>query len=233
VTDGRLFESALKQIVDVLSTYSADTGARTTQVAHILHGHLSLEPPQAAIAPAALMRVYSNAAVSLPEKDLLSLMVTLLGGVFYGTGFVPATSDGDLENSIAATCPACGQRPHYAAYSSPSGTKTFECSFCYTQWPYSRLKCPHCGNLDAESLGYFSIEGLDRCRVQFCSQCLTYHKVFDLRDVEGENHLLYLHHLGSLLCDTMACREGFTPCSGLWWNDPSSLAEVTDEEESL
>ena len=223
----------LSATADVLSQHEPGISPRVRHLASLLERSLKQEHDTPVLHPSVLMTAYNGLAETVRERDLLSLMTTFLGSALYGADAKLCAENSTLGQTSATVCPECGQRPHYAAYGFASGTKVFECPLCYTRWQHTRIKCPGCGNLDAETMGYFLVEGLNHCRVQFCSICRTYHKVFDFREVEGENHVLYLHHLASLLCDTMACREGFAPCSGLWWNDALPSDKATDGEGSI
>jgi len=105
----------------------------------------------------------------------------------------------------AGTCPFCGTHPRMAFDSETS--RELACLLCKKQGRFQRIGCPFCGNADHETLGYFDVEGVEGVRVQYCSECKHYLKVFDtrkrtVRDAETEDVL-------SLDLDTAAQEEGY------------------------
>ena len=103
------------------------------------------------------------------------------------------------------SCPFCGTYPRMAFDSEAS--RELACLLCGKQWRFRRIGCPFCGNNDHETLGYFEVEGIEGVRVQYCSECKHYLKVFDtrkraVRDAETEDVL-------SLDLDTAAKEEGY------------------------
>ncbi len=105
----------------------------------------------------------------------------------------------------AGSCPFCGTYPRMAFDSETS--RKLACLLCGKQWRFQRIGCPFCGNADHETLGYFDVEGVEGVRVQYCSECKHYLKVFDtrkrtVRDAETEDVL-------SLELDTAAQEEGY------------------------
>jgi len=103
------------------------------------------------------------------------------------------------------SCPFCGTYPRIAFDSETS--RELACLLCGKQWRFKRIGCPFCGSADHETLGYFGVEGVEGVRVQYCSECKHYLKVFDtrkraIRDAETEDVL-------SLDLDTAAQEEGY------------------------
>ena len=226
-TDVVIFVEA---ICNVLAEHNPPNAARIKELCAIVAENLSLSSTADGLTPVSLMEVYHRLCSAVQEKDLLSLIITLTASAC----FVPETEVEALPHNQSfsgkAICPACGQEPHYAEYISETGKKIMECPICATRWQFPRITCVACGNSDSEALGYFTLEGLGPCRVHYCSVCHGYHKVFDLREFSCERPKLYLHHLSSLLCDTMAHREGFLPSSGFWWADSSAINTSDDRE---
>ncbi|ACB86145.1 formate dehydrogenase accessory protein FdhE [Natranaerobius thermophilus] len=119
-------------------------------------------------------------------------------------------------------CPICLNKPHYGLLRSKDGKKMLECWLCSMQWEFPRLKCPYCKNENQNQLGLFTFVRDDLCRVQFCENCFSYHKVFDLRK-SGSVFLLEMHNFASLTHDLYAEKEGFQPGSGLSWVNEGDL----------
>ncbi len=126
-------------------------------------------------------------------------------------------------------CPLCGELPHYGQLRPDNGAKQFECWLCGIEWVHTRIKCPFCGNAERDDLGYFTIEGDDKVRVNYCKKCCQYYKLIDARKFHADGELvLAIHNLASLTHDLLAKQEGFTPGSGLEWVNKD---ETTDDQD--
>ncbi len=126
-------------------------------------------------------------------------------------------------------CPLCGEKPHYGMLRAEDGAKQLECWLCGTNWVHTRVKCPFCSNEEREELGYFTVEGSDICRVNYCRSCCRYYKIFDARKLGADRDLiLAIHHLASLDYDFLAGKEGFKSGSGLEWVNESELSDRKD-----
>ena len=123
-------------------------------------------------------------------------------------------------------CPLCGEKPHYGMLRTEDGAKQLECWLCGTRWVHTRVKCPYCSNEEREELGYFTIEGQDICRVNYCHSCSCFCKIFDLRQFSMDGDIvLAIHNLATLNNDLLAGKEGFSPGSGLEWVNESELPD--------
>lgn len=168
------------------------------------------------------LEAYKALCVEVVERDLLTLLFTsAMTTLQQGRG---AKDEVTPEAWDKGYCPVCHTKPHYGLHCGEDGKKHLECWLCTTRWPYPRLKCPFCDNTDSNSLGYFTINTSDTCRVYYCSRCGQYHKVFDFRQSESVGSILALHNLASLPCDTVAARDGLKPGSGLHWNNERELS---------
>ena len=126
-------------------------------------------------------------------------------------------------------CPLCGEKPHYGSLKSESGAKELECWLCGTRWVHTRVKCPYCSNEDREKLGYFTVEGNDLCRVNYCHNCCCYCKIIYARKFGMDGGLiLAIHNLASLDYDLLARKEGFNPGSGLEWVNEEEVSDRQD-----
>jgi formate dehydrogenase accessory protein FdhE len=81
------------------------------------------------------------------------------------------------DDWLRTECPVCGYYPDIARIAgADDGRRFLHCALCETEWVYTRLHCPVCGNTDTESMGYLSIEGDARHRVDYCDACKGYLK---------------------------------------------------------
>jgi hypothetical protein len=126
-------------------------------------------------------------------------------------------------------CPLCGEKPHYGMLRAEDGAKQLECWLCGTRWVHTRVKCPYCRNEEREELGYFTLEGKEICRVNYCRACNSYYKIFDLRQLNMDGDVvLAIHNLATLHHDLLAGKEGFKPGSGLQWVNAVDLEDKKD-----
>lgn len=83
-------------------------------------------------------------------------------------------------------CPFCGGMPQlsvlHVAEDSPAagGGRKLQCATCFTEWPFRRVLCAHCGEEDERKLGYFHSPAFDHLRVDACDSCRHYLKSVDL-----------------------------------------------------
>ncbi|MDP6923458.1 MAG: formate dehydrogenase accessory protein FdhE [Candidatus Scalindua sp.] len=84
----------------------------------------------------------------------------------------------DLDVWESGCCPICGHLPALAELKkTPSGRQRFLfCSLCHTPWPFQRLKCPYCDNVEDKETEYFSFPDEENFRVDVCNSCKTYIK---------------------------------------------------------
>jgi FdhE protein len=128
--------------------------------------------------------------------------------------FLRESARGGILDSIwdYGYCPLCGSPPDMA-YFSDEGTRFLHCELCGHEWHYLRLKCPFCGEERAKELGYFTSEGEDGYRVDFCKKCKRYIKTLDMRLI-GPPAPLELENLITLHLDMLAHEQGFKPPHG-------------------
>jgi FdhE protein len=118
-----------------------------------------------------------------PERAMF-VIYNSLKPVFQAAGRVFA--DVDTETWEAAGCPVCGGLPTVAYMEGEGGKRFLVCHRCESDWRFMRIQCPYCGNKDHEKLGYFTIEEEDETtRVDFCRECTSYLKTWDIREKEG------------------------------------------------
>lgn len=157
-------------------------------------------------------------------QDMVTFILTFSLATFYQSRYRDFLSQLDTFLWEGGYCPVCAVKPHYGLLHSQHGAKTLECWLCGIRWNYLRIKCPYCGNTDQKKLGYFKQDQRESIgRVDFCQNCLSYYKIFDMRDYEQEDAILPIHHLATLSWDLLARQEGFQPGSELEWLSEEEL----------
>lgn len=82
------------------------------------------------------------------------------------------------------TCPRCGWPAQVSVVEDVEdrrGGRSLVCALCATQWPFSRVRCPSCGERTSEALAVHTTETLPHVRVEECKSCHAYWKSVDLR----------------------------------------------------
>lgn len=157
-------------------------------------------------------------------RDLVSFIITFSLGTFYQTCYQDFLMGLDTTLWDGGYCPVCSVKPHYALLQENGGARVLECWLCSTSWNFLRIKCPFCGTIDQEKLGYFTKTDKESiCRVDYCTNCNSYYKTYDVREYERDELYLPVHHLATLSWDMLARREGFLPGSGLEWVNEEEL----------
>lgn len=106
-------------------------------------------------------------------------------------------------------CFVCGAPASLAELQGNEEAKHLRCGLCGGDWRFHRLRCVHCGNEDAASLGILYREGpRDRARVEVCDKCKGYLKVF-VRFAPASAEELALEDLSTLYLDSYAQEQGY------------------------
>ena len=86
----------------------------------------------------------------------------------------------DLQRSEPA-CTFCNARPVASVLrgEGDGGKRWLVCSLCSTEWPFRRLLCANCGEVDKEKLPVFTNDLFDYVRVEACDTCGAYLKSID------------------------------------------------------
>ncbi len=99
------------------------------------------------------------------------------------TGVAPVGRDLPQAN---ARCPFCSGTPQLSMFRGAGDRalegagRSLQCGTCLTSWPFGRVLCPHCGEDDERTLGYFHSPAFDHVRVEACDTCRHYLKGIDL-----------------------------------------------------
>jgi FdhE protein len=118
------------------------------------------------------------------------------------------TTKFQIEKWKKGYCPICGDSPSMAKLSKPKGKRSLYCSRCETEWPYSRLGCPYCGNKDADKISFLTADGYKEYRLYVCEKCKKYIKTVDEREC-GEVDL-FCEDLKTTDYDKLAIINGYT-----------------------
>jgi FdhE protein len=122
----------------------------------------------------------------------------------------------DVPGWLKGRCPLCGGQPLMAELEEEAGKRLLQCHLCRTEWSFTRLECPFCGNRDHETLRFFYDPEDLLHRVDVCDECKAYLKTVDSRKTNDEVILL-VEDLTTVHLDVIAAREGFRrEGSGVW-----------------
>ncbi|MCP4254647.1 MAG: formate dehydrogenase accessory protein FdhE [Candidatus Scalindua sp.] len=84
----------------------------------------------------------------------------------------------DLDSWESGCCPVCGHPAGLAELrKTSSGRQRYLfCSLCHISWPFQRLKCPYCDNVEDKETEYLSFPDEENYRVDICNSCKSYIK---------------------------------------------------------
>ncbi len=186
---GREGQDGLERIATALASGSIDPAPLFSAILERRRG-----PMEEAAAIAGVAAPLLEYIVEIPLKIALERFAE-----GYSSDGFPAWEEG--------FCPVCGSRAGMAELTGDEGRRLLSCSACNFRWPFKRLKCPYCGNEEAEKLAYFTADD-GPIRIDTCTGCSRYIKTRDSRkgnaDVPLEVEDLLTIHL-----DMLAAREGF------------------------
>jgi FdhE protein len=79
-------------------------------------------------------------------------------------------------------CPFCEAKPVAGALrpEGDGGKRFLVCGFCATEWPFTRLICPNCGETDVDKLAVYTASQFPHVRVEACDSCRRYIKTIDV-----------------------------------------------------
>jgi formate dehydrogenase accessory protein FdhE len=115
----------------------------------------------------------------------------------------------DLAGWDLGSCPICGGPALLAELRGPARARFLRCGQCGADWPFGRLQCAHCENMDTRKLGLLHPEGkTERWSVQTCAACHAYLKMMvTMEPVRPE--LLLVEDLASMTLDLIAGKYGY------------------------
>jgi FdhE protein len=109
-------------------------------------------------------------------------------------------------------CPVCGGEPDMGKLvREPPGARILHCPACGTEWRFTRMACPFCGNKDHEQMTMLTPDKESPLRVDACRKCKRYVKCKDERKlIEGTVIALAAEDLVSLHLDLASEEEGYS-----------------------
>jgi len=105
-------------------------------------------------------------------------------------------------------CPLCGSKPFMGVLKGEEGKRYLICERCSSEWLFTRVKCPYCGNEDQKKLSYFVVEDDEVNRVETCEKCRKYIKIIDLRKI-NYSISYYIENIATLHLDMIALEKGY------------------------
>jgi FdhE protein len=115
-----------------------------------------------------------------------------------------------IENAKSASrCPACGDLPVVGVLREEGhgARRSLVCGRCATEWAYTRLACPGCGERQFESLPVYTAEQFGHIRVEACDSCRRFLKTVDL--TKDGLAVPLVDDLASLSLDLWARSQGY------------------------
>jgi FdhE protein len=116
-------------------------------------------------------------------------------------------------------CPFCGRKPQVAFLSSDTsmpgilegsaegGHRFLMCGDCLTVWPFLRIACVSCDEIDPRKLPYYSAKDSPNIRVDCCDACKVYIKSIDL--TKDNRSVPFVDELAAIPLDLWAQDQGY------------------------
>jgi formate dehydrogenase accessory protein FdhE len=155
--------------------------------------------------------IASAAKNRLTAEDLHFLLVNWLKPLF--AALRERAGNGlKVRDLTLSRCPVCGNHPDMAMLNDiEEGKRYLHCALCEHEWPYKRISCTICGNEDQETLGFFTIDGNERHRIDYCDACMGYIKTLRLIKTEDpENFDLTVETVITAHLDSTMLAKGYS-----------------------
>jgi FdhE protein len=154
---------------------------------------------------AALARLAARAGVLEETLGAFAHLAALPLLAAAGRALLPAAAEG----WTAGWCPACGAWPTLAEFRGLDQARRLRCGRCAGDWEHLWLRCPFCGNADADRLvAMVPGDDRDRRKVDTCAACRGYLKAIPTLRSLGLAEVLAAD-LGSVDLDLVALERGF------------------------
>ncbi|MDY6933306.1 MAG: formate dehydrogenase accessory protein FdhE [Spirochaetota bacterium] len=113
---------------------------------------------------------------------------------------------------IMPSCPFCGYYPDMSKImESTGGRRYLHCSLCEYEWPFKRISCAICDNVDITMLGYFETDEKSPYRVDYCDRCRGYIKTVRISKLRDENRFdLSVENVVTPYLDYLAMERGYS-----------------------
>lgn len=106
-------------------------------------------------------------------------------------------------------CPKCRRKPQTGVLRAEEhgAKRSLICSFCATEWDYSRIVCPACGEQEFDELAIYTADTMQHVRVDACESCKSYLLSVDLtKDAEA---VPMVDELASIPLNIWAQQQGY------------------------
>jgi FdhE protein len=137
-------------------------------------------------------------------------------GLFFARAFLEpyaaALADRIAQDPKAARnsqCPKCRRKPLAGVLRAEEhgAKRSLICSFCATEWDYSRIVCPACGEQEFDELAIYTADTMQHVRVDACESCKSYLLSVDLtKDAEA---VPIVDELASIPLNIWAQQQGY------------------------
>lgn len=114
---------------------------------------------------------------------------------------------GELEAWGRGRCPVCGGYPDLAVLAGEPASRTLVCSRCNALWPYPRVGCPFCRDVEHQ---VYHVDDEGAYRLYLCPQCRRYLKTVDARRAGGRVDP-WAERLLTIGMDLAALEAGYGP----------------------
>ncbi len=182
---------SLADAVELLLACTLDSGAYPPEVASAMRALnvrqliLISDEKLASVDP----EQYLNSLIqAMQTYGVNGLQVTLLAGIVSmalraliepaAEACMKTVPEETLRQVNSSSCPVCGGRPTLGLlYEGKSGRilgRRLACTQCGTEWDYAWPTCPHCETAELEKLGYRTLEGDSKHRIEYCDNCGNY-----------------------------------------------------------
>ncbi|MGQ9682894.1 MAG: formate dehydrogenase accessory protein FdhE [Anaerolineae bacterium] len=142
----------------------------------------------------------------LPFEDALAALALAPYLAWFAVPVMHAIQN-DLDAWEQGRCPACGGWPDLALLFGEPAARSLICGRCDSAWPFRRVGCPFCGDLD-QQVYYPADDG--KTRLDACGCCRRYLKTLQGRYLtDGLDP--YVARLATVTMDVAALQAGYGP----------------------
>ena len=103
-------------------------------------------------------------------------------------------------------CPVCGRQAVLAQLrkEQEGRARYLSCDGCHTVWPYKRVGCVYCQNVDLKQMHILEVDGEPEMRLDVCDECHTYLKTYNQEGAED----VYLREWTTIHLDLLGEEQG-------------------------
>jgi FdhE protein len=128
--------------------------------------------------PALVREAFADPTLAFGQRPDLSreeavAALTLAPYLGWASQAIGPVLEGELAGWGRGGCPVCGGHPDLAVLAGDPASRSLVCSRCNTGWPYRRVGCPFCHDLERQA--YHAGDDA-RYRLYVCAACQRYVK---------------------------------------------------------